>query len=47
MSDVAHMECGHPDHLSKELLSVLWELDMCHVGMHKFNQFQRDWDTQG
>ena len=46
MSDVAHMECGHPDHLNKELLSVLWELDMCHVGMYKFNQFQRDWDTQ-
>ena len=47
ISDMAHKECGHPNHLNMELLSALWELDMGHVGMYKFNQFQRDWDTQG
>ena len=47
IEDLGHMECAHPNRLNMKLLSDLGELDMCDVGMYKFNQFQRDWDTQG
>ena len=47
IEDLAHMECAHPNRLNMKLLSDLREQDMCDVGMYKFNQFQRDWDTQG